>query len=40
MLFADAEAFACFFITRVCACALRAKPAYGPTMPASSAERR
>jgi hypothetical protein len=33
-------ASACLRITRVCGSALTAKPLYGPTTPASSAERR
>ena len=37
--FADDDAAACLRITRACGLAFCAKPAYGPTIPASSAER-
>ena len=37
---ASSFAAACLRMTRACAAALRAYPAYGPTTPASSAERR
>ena len=35
----ESFAAACLRITRACASALRAKPSYGPTTPAISAER-